>query len=206
MYERNRLKLLIKILSAFILLSLSQPMKAQDFDSLSLQILQTQIKTLTDFKINEIKFMHKLRLELYQQGFIDFVNNSDTIWLTQNFSTTTGDDFGMVWSSVDCFCYGASYINDTLKIESINKGIYSNAAIPLLESWKIDSLYKQSVIYKARPNNIVYGTMVIKNSDSYKIKTTTFWDFIDAKVDLFNLRPCELKQLQKQRRLKSNKK
>lgn len=113
---------------------------------------------------------HKIRLDLYKQGKLDFVNSSDTIWILGSQITDSGILLGRIWTRKGGVDYSfQKWIFDFKTYK------FSQHECDLIERWDTAKIKaEEKTQLPALDGGYNYGTRVIKTAHGIKIDNVSF--------------------------------
>ncbi|SKA36737.1 hypothetical protein SAMN04488128_104162 [Chitinophaga eiseniae] len=124
---------------------------------------------------------HKIRLELYEKGNLDFLNKTnDTIWILESQFMDSGITLGRIWNKKGFVDY--SFQNGKLDTKTYKP--FTKHICDLIENWDKRTIKaEESAQLSPLDSKYIYGKRVIVNSGAIAIDTISFSELFNWKRD-----------------------
>lgn len=125
---------------------------------------------------------HKIRMELYKAGRLDFLKaGADTIWILEGLSLESGSITGRIWSHTGA----ASYVYLGGKFDPDTNRIFTRYERELIQQWDTAAIKEEERKHGHGFDGLyMYGWRVIKQSHNVRIDHIGFSRFFDFKRDV----------------------
>lgn len=147
----------------------------QSFKRISRAILSSSIQEPIQFS----KLGHEIRMQLYKNGKLDFVNRThDTLWMLESQFMDTGVRFGRIWSSKGDIVYTFN----RGKLNTDSSRLFTRHICHLIEKWDTLTIKAEEKEQKSlMDGKYIYGTRVILSGRNIEINKISFnelfkWD------------------------------
>jgi hypothetical protein len=115
------------------------------------------------------------RKALFDQRYLSFIGEKDTIFLLESYDLPSETTYGAIWTSKKYFSY--SYSNG--RIVEKDKSLFSQEIVQLISKWDTTKISQESSFryIKTLPSNLYSGYRVFKLNKKIKVDKIIFKPF-----------------------------
>ena len=134
---------------------------------------------------------HKLRMKLYQDGKLNYLIKSDTLYMLETYAIQDAAFYGKIWTREDSVEY--VYMNSSFKFDITSP--FTNYMCQLIVKWDTQAIRGNELLYSnMNPSQTIYGTNITNYRINPQIRTIHFLNFFNAGRDRFGfLQPINTK-------------